>query len=78
MLDPVVSEERKSEPLYRDLSENNSAVQYLYRGYNDVDARSIAMSMIKRGEQKDATSLTEFSVSRHAVGREKRPVLIIY
>jgi hypothetical protein len=29
----------------------------------------MAMSMIKRGEQKDATSLTEFSVSRHAVGR---------
>ncbi len=27
------------------------------------------MSMIKRGEQKDVTSLTEFSVSRHAVGR---------
>jgi hypothetical protein len=55
MLDPIVLEERKSEPLYRDLSEDNSIIQYVYRGYNDVNARSMAMSMIKRGKQKEAT-----------------------
>lgn len=67
--DPNISEERKSEPLYRDLDQNRSAIRAKYMGFEDVDAKTISMSMIRKGDKKSSGDLLELSMVRHGVGR---------
>lgn len=75
--DVDVAEVQKSVPLYRDLSNaqstgedaNPRAVRAKYYGETIVDSKSIAMSMIKGGTEKDAEELAEFCISRAAIGR---------
>jgi hypothetical protein len=65
-VDPSVSEERKSEPLYRDLSESKGAVRAKYLGFEKIDVKTVAMGMIHKGDTK---SLAELALCRNVVGR---------
>lgn len=68
--DAEIAEERKSEPLYRDLSTELTAVRAKYLGLNRVDAKTIAMSMIKMASDfRSSAVLAEFTISRSAIGR---------
>jgi hypothetical protein len=70
LIDPEVAEERKSLPLYRDLSKDRTAlICAKYLGDEIVDAKSIAMSMINQGTPKAINDLLELVTSRHALGR---------
>ncbi len=68
MDDDNVAEERKSEPLYRDVSSTgqNGQVRAKYAGLESVDAKMVALSLFYRGDFK---GLLEFNISRSAVGR---------
>ncbi len=68
--DADIAEERKSEPLYRDLSTSLRAVRAKYLGLYHVDAKSIAVSMIKKiSDFKSSAVLAKFNVSRYGIGR---------
>lgn len=63
-----ISEGRKMEPLYRNISERHHGglLRAKYHGLEEVDARLVAMSLMKKGDPK---SLLEFNLSRSAVAR---------
>ena len=67
--DTVVEETRKSAPLYRDLSgSRNTCVRAKY--VNDkVDARGVAMGMLKEGSAYSIQKLAEFNLCMQACGR---------
>lgn len=67
--DPEQTEERKSEPLYRDVSTDRTVTRAKYLNDTPVDAKSIAMLMIKKMNHKWARSLCEFTMTRVAIGR---------
>ncbi len=67
--DDDVSDIRKSEPLYRDLDANKSAIRAKYAGATVIDAKTIAKSMIKKANKKSAQDLAEFNISRNGIGR---------
>jgi len=70
--DPTVFDVRKSEPLYRDLGEDDSGVRAKYLGLHPVDAKSVATQMIKAihtNPEKWAKLFTEFIISRVALAR---------
>ena len=73
MNDTEVVELRKSVPLYRDLSTRNTAMRakYLREGPHKtvVDAKTISMALIQRGDKHSCHILSEFNLSRHAIGR---------
>ena len=64
--DPAVAEGRKSEPIYRDLSENRTGVRAKFSDDLEVDAKSIATSMIRN--IKSAGILLEFDLCRSVRG----------
>jgi hypothetical protein len=68
MNDDNVANERKTEPLYRDIStkHHSGLLRAKYHGLEPVDARLVTMAMIRRGDYK---SLLEFNISRLAVAR---------
>jgi hypothetical protein len=67
-LDPVVEDDRKSAPLYRDLSGARcTAVRAKYLN-NKVDARGVAMGMLKEGSAHTIQKASEFAISRQATG----------
>ena len=69
ILDENTTEERKSEPLYRDLKDDKSLLRAKYLDLSIVDARSVATSMLKSGGLKDIQDFLEFNINRQAVGR---------
>lgn len=70
ILDTDVIEVRKSEPLYRDVSTNVTAIRAKYWGLAQVDAKTVALSMVRNAKTiMTAGALAEFNISRSAVGR---------
>jgi hypothetical protein len=65
MNDDGIAEERKSEPLYRDVS-SSGIIRAKYTGLEAVDSRTVAKAILHRG---DAQALLEFNIYRSAVGR---------
>ena len=69
ILDPAVAEQRKAEPLYRDLSTNKGAVRAKYLDDALVDCKSVAMSMIRNMDFANSRKLAEFVTCRSGIGR---------
>ena len=65
MNDDGIAEERKSEPLYRDVS-SSGIIRAKYTGLEAVDSRTVATAILHRG---DAQALLEFNIYRSAIGR---------
>lgn len=72
-LDEHINEERKSESIYRDVSErgdNCTAIRVKYMGVKHYDCRTIAMNLLKESKDRNtASKLAEFNVSRAATAR---------
>jgi hypothetical protein len=68
-LDKEVEEMRKSAPLFRDLSGSWSTVVRAKYMHDKVDAKSIAMQMLRDGTETSIQKLVEFTLCRQAVGR---------
>ena len=67
---PEEAEYRTSEPLYRDLSKQRTAVRAKFGGDYPVDCKSIAMNMVRKiNDRKSAMILLEFSLCRAATAR---------
>jgi hypothetical protein len=71
MNDDNIAQERKSEPLYRDVSSSGQSkfVRAKYAGLDVVDSRTVAMSILHRGDHQSSQFLLEFNICRSAVGR---------
>ena len=70
IIDPAIAETRKSEPLYRDLSVNMTAIRAKYLDLDCVDALSISKSMAKNvRDMTTAGHLSEFNMCRVTCGR---------
>ncbi len=69
MLDPEVSVDRTSEPLYGDVTADASIIQAKYQGKVNVDVLSICMSMIKKGNESSVKALAELVLSRQGIER---------
>lgn len=67
--DPNVTEERKSEPLYSDLEVNLHFIRAKFMDLSPIDAKSVAMSMLRAGLFKDVKDFVEFVLSKNAVAR---------
>ena len=70
MNDENIAQERKSEPLYWDVSSSGQSnfVCAKYAGLDVVDSRTVAMSILHRGNRQSSQFLLEFSICRSAVG----------
>lgn len=71
-LDDNINEVRKSEPLYRDVSDRNhcTAIRAKYLGVNNYDCRTISTNILRKVKDLNtASALAEFNVSRAASGR---------
>jgi hypothetical protein len=76
MADPAVEEMRKSAPLYCDLSgARYTAVRGKHLN-NTVDAKFIAMSLIKDISEYHAQKLAEFALTRQAIGRGSKQLFL--
>jgi hypothetical protein len=64
MADPAVEETRKSTPLYRDLSGSRCTAVRAKHLNDKVDAKFIAMSLIKDMSVYNAQKLAEFALTR--------------
>jgi hypothetical protein len=70
--DPEVSDERKSEPLYRDLCSSDIGVRAKYLPLLPVDARGVAMRMLRNigaNIDKNVKLFVEFILNRVAISR---------
>ena len=67
--DQETAELRQAYPLYRDLSDNNSAVRARYLGSLPVDAKTIGMRMISKMDPGTARRFTEHTLGRNVIGR---------
>ena len=67
--DPDVSNGRKSEPLYRDVTSDKSFLRAKYREITGTDLLSICKSMIKNGDRETAKKLLEIVITRQGIGR---------
>ena len=71
LLDENISEERKSEPLYRDVSGDGcTKLRVKHRDIGVYDCKTVAMNMLKNvKDKKSAAVLSEFNTNRAATGR---------
>jgi hypothetical protein len=69
MADPAVEETRKSAPLYRDLGTARYTAVRAKHLNDKVDAKFVAMSLIKDISEYNAQKLAEFALTRQAIGR---------
>jgi len=71
MNDDNIAQERKSKPLYRDVSSSGQSnfVRTKYAGLDVVDLRTVAMSILRCGDRQSSQFLLEFNICRSAVGR---------
>jgi hypothetical protein len=76
MADPAVEETRKSTPLYRDLSGSRCTAVRAKHLNDKVDAKFIAMSLIKDMSVYNAQKLAEFALTRQAIGRGGEQVFL--
>ena len=82
IVDPEITELRKSIPLYKDLSQSNTLVRQKYRGegVNNavVDFKSLAMSMICDGSRDSCITLAEMTLVRSSIGRGGEHIFLRY
>jgi len=73
IVDPDIEQERKSIPLYKDLSKSRTLIRQMYigNGVNKavVDLKSITMAMISEGSAESCHSLAELNLVVTGIGR---------